>query len=84
MGLEGPTVLATVQLPAGATLEDATRVFELAADEVDADYGLVPIDPDRGTYVLLVTPSAAERIAELPGAAGPFANPRIEPYGPPE
>ena len=82
--IEGPTVIVTVRLPAGANLEDAIRMLELTPDEVDTDYGLVPIDPERGKYVLLVTPAAAERIVQLSGVEGPFSNPRIEPFGPPE
>lgn len=84
MPIDGPTLLITVTLPAGATLASARRRLGLTAAEVDADYGLVPIDPARGTYALLVTEAAAERIRGTPGAGGPYANPRIEPYGPPE
>jgi hypothetical protein len=84
MGLEGPTVLVQVRLPAGAALEDAVRKLGLAPDEVDRDYGLVPTDPEHGSFVLLVTAAAGERIGILPGVSGPYSNPRIEPYGPPE
>jgi hypothetical protein len=57
--------------------------LESAGADVDANYGLVPIDPDENRYAILVEESAADRVAAQPGAQGPFANPRIEPFGPP-
>lgn len=86
MAPQGPTVLITVTLPPGATLEDAQRRLGLAEDEVDTAYGLVPVDPAHGTYVLLVTEGAGARIqgtSEARGSyKGPYANPKIEPFGP--
>ncbi|MFI9803596.1 hypothetical protein ACIHEJ_04345 [Streptomyces sp. NPDC052301] len=80
---QGPTVLVTVTLPAGATLTDALRRYGLTSDEVDEAYGLVPVDPAQGLYALLVSEEAAARITGGPGVSGPYANPPIEPYGPP-
>ncbi|WP_311922382.1 hypothetical protein [Microbispora sp. H10836] len=79
-------VLITVRLPAPATLEAAMRRLDLAEDEVDTAYGLVPVDPDRGLYVLRVTEDAGRRVGDSgAGAAdgGPYSDPPIEPYGPP-
>ncbi|WP_203983998.1 hypothetical protein [Sphaerisporangium rufum] len=73
-------VLVTVELPPGATLEQAAHALGLAEDEVDTGYGLVPLDPARGLYALRVTEEAGRRV---PPAAGPYADPTIEPYGPP-
>ena len=84
MPTENPTVLVGVTLWPGATLRDAVRRLRLADDEVDTAYGLVAVDPARHVYALLVTPSAGERIRGTSGAGGPYANPRIEPFGPPE
>lgn len=86
MAHRSPTVLITVTLPSGSSLEDAQRRLGLADDEVDTAYGLVPVDPAHGTYVLLVTEEAGSRIQGTAGAKGsykgPYANPRIEPFGP--
>ncbi|PWI14372.1 hypothetical protein DI272_09505 [Streptomyces sp. Act143] len=86
MAPERPTVLITVTLPPGAALADARRRLGLADDEVDTAYGLVPVDPAHGTYALLVTEEAAARLPGAPEAKGayqgPFANPKIEPFGP--
>ncbi|MCU7827075.1 hypothetical protein [Kitasatospora sp. DSM 101779] len=80
MALDGPTALITTRLPPGATLDDAVRHLGLSHDAVDTDYGL--IDLHDGSYALMVTEAAAERVRGVPGAKGPFANPRIEPFGP--
>ncbi|MFI6480830.1 hypothetical protein ACIBH1_23085 [Nonomuraea sp. NPDC050663] len=70
-------VLVTVRLArAAATLEHAIERLGLDRDEVDLDYGLVAIDPERGLYGLRVT----ERVWQ----EGDFSDPRIEPYGPPK
>ncbi|WP_310741880.1 hypothetical protein [Microbispora sp. H13382] len=80
-------VLITVRLPAPATLEAAMRRLDLAEDEVDTAYGLVPVDPDRDLYVLRVTEDAGRRVGDSGGAGvadgGPYSDPPIEPYGPP-
>jgi hypothetical protein len=50
----------------------------------DADFGVVPVDPRNHTYAVLVDAPTAERLGAESGTSGPFANPRIEPFGPPE
>ncbi|MGV9456404.1 hypothetical protein [Streptomyces sp. NPDC003635] len=84
MAPQGPFVLVTITLPRGARLQDAMREYGLASDEVDESYGVVPVDPERGTHVMMVTEDAAGRITGGAGAQGPFANPKIEPFGPPQ
>jgi hypothetical protein len=77
------TLLVTVTLPSGATFAQAVDTLGLAADEVDAEYGLVPIDGDQGRYVLLVTEEAAARLEGSEGAEeveGVYSNPKIYPY----
>ncbi|QIS22537.1 hypothetical protein [Nocardia terpenica] len=69
--------LLTVQLPPGATLNDALRALHLTPSEVDTGYGLVAVDPNRGTYALRVDEPVAERVAATSGATV-FADPRIE------
>ncbi|MEV6985874.1 hypothetical protein AB0M95_32070 [Sphaerisporangium sp. NPDC051017] len=75
-------VLVTVRLPAGATLEEALRRLGLTEDDADTAYGLVPLDPEQGLYALRVTEDAGRRVGQA-GGGGPFADPPIEPYGPP-
>ncbi|WP_405728572.1 hypothetical protein OG885_08700 [Streptomyces sp. NBC_00028] len=86
MAPESPTVLITVTLPPGSTLDDARHRLGLTENEADTAYGLVPVDPANGTYALLVTAEAGARLQGAPEARGsyqgPFANPKIEPFGP--
>jgi len=70
-------VLMTVQLPGRPSLAAARRKLGLRPDEVDESYGLVEIDPAQHLYALLVDADAAE------DKGGGWANPRIEPFGPP-
>ncbi|WP_214317164.1 hypothetical protein [Nonomuraea sediminis] len=70
-------VLITVRLPRGATLADAIDRLDLAEEDVDTSYGLVAVDPDEGLYALRVTDRAGRK------AGPPFADPKIEPFGPP-
>ena len=76
--------LATVRLPHGATLESARRKLNLAEDEVDPTYGLVPLDPDQGLFAVRITDTAAARLGAVTSEAdGVFSDPGIEPFGPP-
>jgi hypothetical protein len=90
MPLPGPTVMLTVKLPPErATLAEARKRLGLAEDEVDQNFGLVALDPGEGTYAVLVSAEAGARVsASAAGkageAGGPYANPRIEPFGPPK
>jgi hypothetical protein len=78
-------LMLTVKLdPERATLEDARERLGLEEGELDDDFGVVEIDPDQHQYAVLVDEKAAEQISGQPGVKGPFANPPIEPFGPPE
>jgi hypothetical protein len=72
----------TRDLP-GASLDVVKKELGLSDEEVDADFGLVEIDPDAHRYAILVEEEAASRVGGAPGVEGPFANPPIEPFGPP-
>lgn len=69
--------------PSGASLSAVKEDLGLSDEEVDADFGLVEIDPDAHRYAILVEDGAAGRVSGTPGVEGPFANPPIEPFGPP-
>jgi hypothetical protein len=70
--------------PGQATPAHARRQLGLDEGELDLDYGLVEIDPEQHKYAIMVDDRAAERISGHPAVKGPFANPPIEPFGPPE
>ena len=67
------------------TLEAAARQLGVDVDAVDAEFGVIPIDPKQGLYSVQV--DAAQLPAEVAGQEpyrGPFSSPRIEPFGPPK
>jgi hypothetical protein len=78
-------VMVTLRLdPEQATLEEVRRRLNLAADEVDRAFGVVNISPAEHLYTILVDETAAGRIAGHELVEGVYANPRVEPFGPPE
>ena len=78
-------VLMTVELdPAAADLTTAAQRLGVPAESMDATYGVVSIDPDQDLYSVLVEEQAIASAASRPGVGGPFSNPRIEPFGPPQ
>ena len=77
--------MLTVPLdPGEATLEGAARKLGLEEHELDSGFGVVEIDPATRRYTVLVDERAAERASRVPGVEGPYSNPRIEPFGPPQ
>lgn len=82
--------MAKVMLSFKATptpsIEQVKRRFGLADDEIDAAFGVIEVDPDDHLLTILVEQSAAARVTGDPGwtGEGPFADPKIEPFGPPK
>jgi hypothetical protein len=67
------------------TLEDAARQIGVNVGAVDAEFGVIPIDPSQGLYSVQV--DAAQLPSGVDGQEpyrGPFSNPRIEHFGPPQ
>ena len=72
------------------TIEKGRELFGLAIEDVDQDYGVITTDPRAGLYVILIKPSAEEKVraklaqrAKHP-AEGIFGNPRVETTRPPK
>jgi len=65
-------------------------MFDLNTHEIDPDFGVIATDPDEGLYTVLVDARATNRVETVLAtrrpdpAEGIFANPRIEPFGPPQ
>jgi hypothetical protein len=68
------------------TLADVQARYGLVADDLDAQFGVIEIDPHEHVYTVLVDEQAAARITGASGssAGDPFSNPPIEPFGPPQ
>lgn len=72
---------------AAPTVDELKERFGLSDAEIDASFGVVEIDPETHTYTILVEQSAVEKMQagrSIRNVEGPFSNPRIEPFGPPE
>jgi hypothetical protein len=77
-------LLTLTRDPSEASLDAVKRDLGLSDEEIDAEFGVVNIDPKGDRYAVLVEESAAERVGKQPGVEGPFSNPPIEPFGPPD
>ncbi len=74
----------TVELdPEAATVAAAAERLGIDPARIDAEFGVVSIDPERHLYSVLVDEEAASGAQGRAGVEGPFSNPRIEPFGPP-
>jgi hypothetical protein len=83
----GPAVeLMTITEQSGGapTLADAARQLGVAEADMDATFGVVPIDPDRGLYAVQVRAGKLPKQSGRPDGdyRGPWSNPKIEPFGP--
>lgn len=77
-------LMLTVKLdPDHATLDDVRQQLGVGEDEIDSDFGVVNIDPEADLYAIMVDDQTAERLSGQPDVKGPYANPPIEPFGPP-
>jgi hypothetical protein len=77
-------LLTLTRDPADASLDAVKRDLGLTDEDIDDEFGVVNIDPNGHRYAILVEERAAGRVGKGPGVEGPFANPRIEPFGPPK
>jgi hypothetical protein len=80
-------VMMSIQWPQGRpTLEQIQKLFSLSDDEIDRDFGLIEVDPAEHIFTILVEEASAVKLRSGPSwtVSGPFSNPRIEPFGPPQ
>ncbi len=77
-------LMLTVKVdPERATLDGIRQRLGVGEDEIDSDFGVVNIDPEEDLYAIMVDEQTAERLSDEPDVKGPYANPKIEPFGPP-
>ncbi len=84
-----PSVMMTIETPpskdgAPPTLEEAAGRLGVPVSALDAEFGVSPIDPDAGAWAVLLKDETDVPDAPGEGVEGPFSNPAIAPYGPPE
>ncbi|RAI45366.1 hypothetical protein [Rhodoplanes roseus] len=83
---EPRTALMTVTGRGGPpTLAEAATQLGLGPADLDAGFGVVPVDPERDLFAVEVR---ADRVPPAGPAGeayrGPFSNPDIAPFGPPQ
>ena len=77
-------VMFTLKLePNEASVAAVRRRLGLAENELDKEFGIVCIDPEKSLYTILVDEQAAAKLEGNEAVQGPFANPSIETFGPP-
>lgn len=81
----GKTMLTIKLDPEQASVDAVRKRFDLKPGEIDDRFGVVDVDPSKHVYAVLVDEHAASSIADRdPGVSGPFADAKIEPFGPPQ
>jgi len=81
---EPKTALMTVTGTDGPpSLAEAAAQLGMAVGDLVAAFGVVPVDPDRSLYAV---EARADRVPPQATEAyrGPYSNPPIAPFGPPE
>lgn len=74
-------VLVTFNCDDDPTVSDVMERFSLEASEIDPDFGVVEIDPERHLFTALVEPTAAARIRDDADAdVAVHANPSIRSF----
>lgn len=72
------------------SIAEVRTMFDLGAEEIDSDFGVISTDPNDNLFVVLVDGSAKIRVEAAlhhrpaDPAEGLFANPTVEPFDPTE
>jgi hypothetical protein len=69
--------------PGEASAGAVRRRLGLEGSELDEEFGVVSVDPEKSLYAILVDERAAHKLEGNKSVQGPFSNPRIETFGPP-
>jgi hypothetical protein len=61
------------------SLAEAAAQLHVPIEQIDAAFGVQPVDPQVGDYTVLLKEQSADW---KPSSNGPFSNPGIGPFGP--
>lgn len=76
-------IMMTIHAPQGSpTLQEVIQRYAIEPDEIDSQFGVVPTDPDRNEYTILIEQSAANKVSPNQDwdVSGPYSNPIIETF----
>lgn len=76
--------MLTIRTARAPSLEEIRRKYGLDAGDLDEEFGVITVDPDRHAYTVLIDAEKAGRVRSDDDwtVEGPFSNPRIEPFDP--
>lgn len=79
-------VMFTIEWPRGQpSLADAAHVLQVQESDLDRSFGVVLTNPDTNEYTVLCRSEACASVGQPgPGVKGPYSNPGIGTFGPPE
>jgi hypothetical protein len=74
--------LMTVRLDGSKTIEAVAKALKIPKASIDLKYGVVEVDPEARLFAVMVEqqPVITENVEKV--FRGPFANPKIETFGP--
>ena len=79
-------VMMTVKADGSPTLKGIQQRFGLADSDVDQQFGVVEIDPQDHLFAIMIEEDKASQVSKNSNweVKGPYSNPRIAPFGPPQ
>ena len=82
----GEMLLVNVQgWDAQPTIAQVSEQLSVPISAFDAEFGVVLVDVENNVYTVRIRADAADKIpGDARGASGPFSDPRIAPFGPPD
>lgn len=82
----GEMVMMTVQgWQCPPSIEQVAKQLLVAPSAIDWHFGVILVDPERKIYTVRVDKSQIpEGEPQAKGVSGPFSDPKIAPFGPPE
>jgi hypothetical protein len=75
--------LYSIKAPNGPpSLAEAATLLQIVPSDLDDHFGVVLIDPAQHLYTVNTRTDQNNLAGHTSGTAGPYANPRIEGFGP--
>ncbi len=78
--------MMTIRSETPPSLQRIQELFGLQESDLDIEFGVLEVDPQEHLFTFMVEEEKAKQISENESwiVGGPFSNPKIEPFGPPQ